>query len=74
MNYECKIIPGAKKNAILAEQTPIRVYLTAPAADGKANKALISVLADFYKVRKRQITIIKGLKSRNKTINIGELL
>ncbi|MBF0386088.1 MAG: DUF167 domain-containing protein, partial [Candidatus Omnitrophica bacterium] len=48
-------------------------YLKSPAIEGKANKALIEVLADFLRVKKRQLQIIKGLKSRNKTITILDI-
>jgi len=50
-----------------------RIYLTAPAVDGKANKALIALLADYFKVRKSKIEITKGLKSRLKTISIDSI-
>ncbi len=73
MKLEVKVIPAAKKNAILQEGQRIKIYLTAPAVDGKANQALIEFLAENYKVRKNQIEIIKGLKSRNKVIIIGDI-
>ncbi|HLF18132.1 MAG TPA: DUF167 domain-containing protein [Candidatus Omnitrophota bacterium] len=38
---------------------------------GKANRALIETLAGYFGVKKHQIQIIKGLKSRLKTINIS---
>ena len=70
MRIEIKVIPKAKQNAIKEEDGKWKVHLTAPAVDGKANKALISLLAGHFQVRKSQIEIIKGLKSRNKTISI----
>jgi len=38
--------------------------------EGKANKKLIEVLAKHYRVKKRSITIIKGLKQRDKVVSI----
>ncbi|MBI5150333.1 MAG: DUF167 domain-containing protein [Candidatus Omnitrophica bacterium] len=76
MKIEVKVIPGARRNAILPQGTQgtgLKVYLTAPAADGKANKALVEILADHYRVRKQQIEIIKGLKSRHKIIIISDI-
>jgi uncharacterized protein (TIGR00251 family) len=70
MRYELKIIPGAKRDLVRQEKDIWKVYLVAPAVDGKANKALVSLLADYFQVRKNQIQIIKGLKSRYKTISI----
>ena len=71
MIIDIKTIPGAKKNLLKQEAGIYKVYLTARAVEGKANKALVEYLADYFGVKKRQIEIIKGLKSRNKTVNIS---
>jgi len=73
MRLQIKVIPGAKKDCLKEEGGLIRVYLTARAVEGKANEALVGFLADHYGLRKSQIEIIKGLKSRNKIINISNL-
>ena len=70
MRLDIKVIPSAKKNAFKDENGTIKIYLTAPAQDGRANKALIEFLADYFKVAKNQIEITKGLRSRHKTVNI----
>jgi len=70
MKIDVKVIPGAKKNCIKSEGASLKIYLTAPPVDGKANKALIELLAEHFSVKKAQITITKGLQSRHKTINI----
>ena len=46
----------------------LNIKIKAPAVDGKANKALISFLADLISVKKSQIKIVSGEKSRNKTL------
>ena len=71
MIIETKVIPNAKKDLIKEEGGLYKIYLHAPAVEGKANKALIDLLAEHFNVHKSQIEIIKGLKSRHKTINIG---
>ncbi|MCA9404833.1 MAG: DUF167 domain-containing protein [Candidatus Omnitrophica bacterium] len=70
MKITVRVTPSAKRLLIKEEDGVLKVALTAPAVDGKANKALISCLADHFGVRKSRIQIIKGLKSRDKTINI----
>lgn len=70
MKIDVKVIPAAKKDLIKQEGDVWKVYLNAPAVDGKANRALIALLAEHLKVRKSRIEITKGLKSRYKTINI----
>lgn len=72
MKLDIKIIPGAKKNFVKEEEGLTKIYITAPAVDGKANKALVAFLAEHFSIKKNQISIIKGLKSRNKTINIRD--
>lgn len=73
MRLEVKVVPSAKKNMIKLDTSPVKVYLTAPAVDGKANKALVDFLSEYYKITKTHIHIIKGLKTRLKTINIEGL-
>lgn len=70
---QIKVVPNAKKAHIKEEERLLKVYLTAPAVDGKANKALIPVLAAYFGAKKSQVEIIKGLKSREKTISINGL-
>ncbi len=70
MKLTVKVITRARRNLIKQDAEGIKVYLNAPAVDGKANEALIDVLAENYRVGKHQIEIIKGLKSRHKIIKI----
>ena len=70
MTIDVKVIPQAKKTLMKEAGGIFKVYLKAPAVDGKANQALIEFLADHFSVKKSAVEIIKGLKSRHKTINI----
>ena len=45
-----------------------QVRLTAPAVDRKANEALLEFLAKLFKLRRRQLVIKLGEKSRHKVI------
>lgn len=65
-----RVVPNAKRNEVLKEADILKVYLNASAVEGKANKALITVLADYLAVKKSQITILKGVKNRLKIIEI----
>jgi uncharacterized protein len=66
-----KVIPGAKKNLYKEENGQVKVYLTAPPVEGKANDALCEFLAQHFAVRPSSVEIIKGLKSRHKVIKIN---
>jgi len=71
MLYNIKVIPRAKVNKIVEESKgDIKVHLTAPAVDGRANQALIQALAEHFGVKKRQVKIIRGEKSRQKIIEV----
>lgn len=71
MKINIKIIPNAKQNKVIQEPDKLKIYVTAPAVDGKANKALIELIADYFHVAKSSVKIIKGEKSRNKILAIG---
>ena len=70
MKIQVKVIPGAKKTLMKKEADIIKVYLTARAIEGRANEALVDLLAEHFGVKKSAIEIVKGLKSRYKIINI----
>lgn len=71
MTVSCKIIPNAKQNKItVLSDGCFKIHLTAPAVEGKANKALIKILADYFGVAKSYVQIIRGEKGRNKVVRI----
>lgn len=70
MRMNVKVIPNAKQNKIVEETGRLKVYLTAPPIEGKANQALIELLMEHFKVKRSRIKIIKGLKSRDKCVII----
>jgi hypothetical protein len=48
----------------------LRVHLTRPAQDGEANRQLCEVLAQYYGVKKYQVSIVSGESSRMKIVRI----
>jgi uncharacterized protein (TIGR00251 family) len=73
MNIEVRIKPGSKKGPLIevASTGKLTVYVSAPAVDGQANSAVIKLLADYYKVAKSRITIVRGQTARIKIINVA---
>jgi hypothetical protein len=65
-----RVMPRAKKNKVVEEAGRLKVYLTAPPVEGRANEALVELLAEHFKVKKSQITIVRGEKSRDKVVVI----
>ena len=48
----------------------LKVRLTSPPVDGRANAALIAFLAESFGVAKRQVTLLKGETGRAKQLRI----
>ena len=73
MNVKIKVIPRASRVKVeqLADLS-FKVHLTRPASDGEANEQLIKVLADYFNVKKYQLTIIKGATSKTKEVRIND--
>jgi uncharacterized protein (TIGR00251 family) len=66
--------PGARKNAVLGEQAgALKMAVTAPPEDGRANKALTEVLRAALGLKRSQIELVAGAKSRQKAFLIRGL-
>ena len=69
-----KVHPRAKKNAITgAVGDAIKLALTAPPIDGRANAACIDFFAKFLNVPRSSISIAAGQSSRRKVIRVAGL-
>jgi uncharacterized protein len=74
ITFAVKVHPRARKNAVTGEVgDALKVALTAPPVDGKANEACIDFLAKLLKVPRSSVTIASGHSSRNKVIRIAGL-
>jgi uncharacterized protein (TIGR00251 family) len=72
-----KIAVTVKPNAKKAEVTKLsdaeyRVAVRPPAQDGKANEAVIDLLADYFGIAKSSVKIIRGHSSRHKLLEVGK--
>ncbi len=75
MQINCHIVVLAKENKVekledLFSGNSYKVYVTVPPEKGKANKKMIELLSEYFKVSKSQIKIVKGEISRNKIVEI----
>jgi uncharacterized protein len=69
--FAVRVHPRAKKNAITGEVgDALKVSLTAPPVDGKANDACIEFFAKLLNVPRSSVTIAAGLTSRNKMMRV----
>lgn len=66
-----RVVPGARKSEIAGlVGDRLRIRLRAPAVEGKANVELQRFLAGVFGVRSSAIAIVRGVHSRDKTIQI----
>lgn len=82
MKIICHIIVHAKENKVEKQQVLMlgggnsnesemyKVYVTVAPEQGKANKKMIELLSEYFRVPKSQIRIVKGEISRNKIVEI----
>jgi uncharacterized protein (TIGR00251 family) len=71
MRINVKTIPNSKKYQVeKISDDYFKVRVDAKAENGRANKRLVEILSEYFKVQKSSIVIAKGLKSRNKIIEI----
>jgi uncharacterized protein len=72
--FAVKIHPRAKKNAITGEiGDALKVSLTAPPIENRANQACIEFFAKLLNVPRSSVTIASGQSSRNKVIRVAGL-
>jgi uncharacterized protein (TIGR00251 family) len=72
VTFAVKVHPRGKKNAITGEVgDALKVSLTAPPIDGKANEACIEFLVKLLKVPRSSVTIASGQSSRRKVIHVA---
>ena len=74
VTFAVKVHPRSKKNAITGEVgDALKLSITAPPVDGKANDACIDFFAKLLKVARSSVTIAAGQTSRNKVIRVAGL-
>jgi uncharacterized protein (TIGR00251 family) len=74
VTFKVKVRPRAKKNAITgAVGDALKLALTAPPVEGRANEACIEFFANLLDVPRSSVTIASGETSRNKVIRVAEL-
>ena len=69
--FAVRVHPRAKKNAITGTLgDALKLSLTAPPAEGRANDACIAFLAEVLRLPRSSVTIAAGQSSRNKVVRI----
>ncbi len=59
--------PGARKAAVLGEHAgALKIAVTAPPQDGRANQALLDLLRESLNLKRSQVELLAGMTSRDK--------
>ncbi|MBD3388683.1 MAG: YggU family protein [Candidatus Altiarchaeales archaeon] len=66
--FEVRVTPSAREEGVSLEEGVIRVRTRAPADKGKANKAVVQLLKEFF----GPCEIVGGQRSRKKTVKTGK--
>ena len=74
MLLEVRVQPRAKRNRIEFEGKALRVRVTAAPEGGKANDAVIGMLAKRLRVAKGAVAIVRGHRGRNKVLQVEGLI
>lgn len=63
------IQPRSSRNALgEIHDNRLKIMLTSPPVDGKANKALVEMLAGLFAIPRSRVCIVRGDSGRRKTI------
>ena len=70
--FTVRVQPRARKNAITGVVgDAIKLALTAPPVEGRANEAVIRFFADLFEIPRSSVTIASGATSRTKVLRIA---
>jgi len=72
MKIQVKVKPSSKTEDISREGYSFIVKVKEPPKEGKANQAVIKLLAEHFGVPQSQVRILSGFRSRNKIIEVAE--
>ncbi|MFH1878760.1 MAG: DUF167 domain-containing protein [Candidatus Omnitrophota bacterium] len=72
MRIDIKVFPKSSREEVVRKDGMIKVYVKAAPDKGKANKAVIELIAREYGAKKSNVRILAGETGRNKTVEVSE--
>jgi hypothetical protein len=72
VKIQVKVRPGSKTEEVSQDGDSLVVKVKEPPREGRANQAVIKLLAAHFGVPQSQVKIISGFKSRSKVIEVRE--
>lgn len=71
VTVDLRVQPRARRSALEIAGGTLKAAVTAPPADGKANDAVIALLAETWRLPKSSFGIVKGASARTKTVSVA---
>jgi len=71
VTVDLRVQPRARRAVIEAIGGALKVQVTAPPEDGRANAAVIALLAEAWRLPKSSFDVVKGQASRAKTVRVS---
>jgi uncharacterized protein len=66
-----RVHPGARKNGVGGVHVgAVKISLTTPPVDGRANEALIAFVAEMLRIPRGRVNLVSGMTSRSKVLRI----
>jgi hypothetical protein len=72
MKIQVKVKPNSRTEELSREGDGFVVKVKEPPKEGKANQAVIKLLAQHFGVPQSQVRILSGFRSRDKVIEVAE--
>ena len=74
VTFTVKVHPRARKNAVTGVMgDALKLAVTAPPVEGRANEAVIEFFADLFEISRASVTITSGATGRRKVVRVSGL-
>lgn len=70
MRISLKVIPKSSRNLVIEEADRLKVYVSVAPEKGKANDAVLALVAEHFGVKKQRVRLLKGAHSALKVVEV----
>ncbi len=70
MRISLKVIPKSSRNLVIEEADRLKVYVSVAPEKGKANEAVLALVAEHFGVKKQRVRLLKGERSALKVVEV----
>ena len=72
MKIQVKVKPSSRTEEVSQEGESLIIKVKEPPKEGRANQAVIKLLAQHFGVPQSRVRILSGFRSKNKVIEVAE--